>query len=173
MEKVGDESLLEILKKIDLGIEKLCKGGLVLSLSVILFFCILNIILRWFDSTLLWVDPLVRHLVFVCAFLGGGLATGRKQHIGIDILSKILEQKNKTGLMKNLKILVSILSFLTLIWLIKAGVSMSSVEFKFGKEAFLGVHSGFLMSIIPAGFIIIAFRFFFLIVQELFVVKEV
>ena len=162
-----------ILGKIDQTLEKICKYGLVFSLSTILILCLANIVLRWFDSTLLWVDPLVRHLVFLCAFLGGGLATGRKQHIGIDIVSKILEQKDKKALIKKLRIFVSLISFLTLVWLFKAGVEMSKVEFEYGKEAFLGIHSGVLMSLIPLGFLIIGYRFFYLLIKDLLEIKEV
>ena len=158
---------MKVLQKIDQFLEEFCKIGLVISLSGILFFCVLNIILRWFDSTLLWVDPLVRHLVFLCAFLGGALATGRGQHIGIDIISKLLEQGDNKSMIQKLRGFISFISMVTLIWLTKAGFSMTLVEWEYGKESFLGIHSSVLMGIIPLGFIIIAYRFFYLVISGL------
>ena len=169
---IGKNRVLGILKKIDNGIEKFSQYGLVVSLSVILFFCVLNIVLRWFDQTLFWIDPLVRHLVFVSAFLGGALATGRKQHIGIDIISKILEQKDNKKIINILQIFIWTVCFLTLVWLTKAGIEMAKVEFEHGKESFLGIHSGVLLSIIPVGFSLIGFRFFYLVLKQSFTTKE-
>ena len=54
---------------------------------------ITGIVLRWFNIAFLWIDPLVRHLVFICTFLGGAIATGRGTHIGIDIIGRLLESR--------------------------------------------------------------------------------
>ena len=68
-----------------------------------LFFSVLTILLRWFGQSLEFVEPFVRHLVFLSTFLGGVLATGRGTHIGIDIIGKLLESMHKQLLCTQLK----------------------------------------------------------------------
>jgi len=156
--------MLKVFKAIDTVIEKFSIYGLVFSISVMLFLTILNIVLRWFDHSILWIDPFVRHLVFLSAFLGGTLATGKKHHIGIDILSKFLETVQNEKMLLYLGRVISLTSFLTLVWLSKAAIDLSISEFEFGKFSFLGIHSGFLISIIPFGLILICYRFFYIFV---------
>ena len=74
-----------LLKSTDKFIEKISISLLVVCVLSMLLLSVLNIFLRWFNTTLFWVEPLVRHLVFLSAFLGGVLATGNRSHIGIDI----------------------------------------------------------------------------------------
>ena len=81
---------MKIFKTLDNIIEKICGYSLVISILAILIFSSLTIVLRWFQINLMWIDPLVRHLVFLSTFLGGVIATGRGTHIGIDLVSKIL-----------------------------------------------------------------------------------
>ena len=153
---------MQILKKIDDICETFSKYGLVFSISLILVLSLANIFMRWFNLSCHWLDPLVRHLVFIGAFMGGALATGRRQHIGIDIVSKLLEQKNNVKMMKKVNLVISLVSFVTLAWLFKAGINMVNVEAEFGKVAFLGLHSAVLMAIIPFGFLIIGYRFLYI-----------
>jgi len=84
---------MKFFKTIDQFIEKICAGILVACILSILVFSSLTIILRWFHVNLMWIDPMVRHLVFLGTFLGGVIATGRGTHIGIDLVSKIVEVK--------------------------------------------------------------------------------
>ncbi|MBF0299690.1 MAG: TRAP transporter small permease subunit, partial [Oligoflexia bacterium] len=62
--------------------------SLVVAIFAMLSLTIFAIIMRLFHITSLWIDPLVRHLVFLSAFLGGSLAISRKQLIAIDIVAK-------------------------------------------------------------------------------------
>ncbi|MFZ4713483.1 MAG: TRAP transporter small permease [Bacteriovoracaceae bacterium] len=150
---------------IDKGIDKLSRYGLVLAIAMMLFFSLLTIVLRWFNTTYLWMDPLVRHLVFLSAFLGGVLATGAKNHIGIDVASKIFETRGWHKLNNNLRRLVDLGAVLVLVWLTKASVDFVKMELEFGGEVMLGIHSGVLVMIIPFGFGLIAYRFFFNFLQ--------
>ena len=128
---------------------------------------LLNIVLRWCGSSLLWAEPLVRHLVFVCAFLGGALATGSGHHIRIDLISRILESRGYQTLGRVVEIVVSLFAVLVLGWLIYAGYSLVQIEFQFGKPSFLDIHSGFLVAIIPVGLALIGIRYLFLLVKHL------
>jgi TRAP-type C4-dicarboxylate transport system permease small subunit len=157
---------MKFFRLIDLMIEKITTWALVSGVFLMLALALTTIILRWFNMSLLWLDPFVRHLVFIVTFLGGIIATGRGSHIGIDILSKSLEVNNSTQAILYLKRFVSIVSVLSLSWLTHASWKFMQVELEFGRDVFLGIHSGFLVGIIPVGFALIAYRFFFVFLNS-------
>ena len=131
-----------------------------------LFFSVLTIFLRWFGQSLEFVEPFVRHLVLLSAFLGGVLATGRGTHIGIDVLGKILESIHQHFLCSQLKRLISLASFAVVCWLVVASIHFVKMEMEFGRETFFGLSTGMLVLIIPFGFTLIAYRFFYLFIAS-------
>lgn len=149
----------------DTIVEKICGWTLVASIMSILIFSSLTIILRWFHINLMWIDPLVRHLVFLATFLGGVIATGRGTHIGIDLVSKIVEVKGWHKAHININRVIYLSSAISMIWLFKAGLDFTRVEFEFAKTEFFGISSGFLVSIIPVGVFLIGYRFFVMFLQ--------
>lgn len=153
-------------RAIDKGVEKFASVGLVICVLTMLFLSTTVIIMRWFDVTFLWFDPFIRHIVFISTFLGGVIATGRGTHIGIDILGKFLESQNKLGAQVWIERLIAAVSTGTLIWLISASWDFMLSELQYGKPVFFGIHSGFLTGIIPFGFGLIAYRFFFLFLKS-------
>lgn len=157
---------MNLLRKIDSFIESFASHFLTVAVSGMLLLAILSIVLRWFSITLLWVEPLIRHLVFLSAFMGGVLATGRKTHIGIDILGKYFESKNMLVAHAWVGRIIALVSFLTLLVLIKSGIDFVTVEAKYGKAVFLGIHGKYLVSIIPFGLSLIAYRFFYLFLNS-------
>jgi TRAP-type C4-dicarboxylate transport system permease small subunit len=150
---------MKIVKTIDHYIEKFCAGILVACILSILVFSSMTIILRWFQINLMWIDPMVRHLVFLSTFLGGVIATGRGTHIGIDLVSKIVEVKGWTKAQITISRIIYLSSALGMVWLFKSGYDFTRVEFEFAKKEFFGISSGFLVSIIPFGVFLIGFRF--------------
>jgi len=150
-----------MIKKFDSYIDKIAFYGIVISVLLMLGLTVLNIVLRWFNTSILWIDPFVRHLVFLSAFLGGVLATGKDSHIRIDLATKLCERLESPGLSIWLNRLVYLVTMLATILLSKAGYDFYKVELEFGKEAFLGIHSGFLVAIIPFGMGLISLRYFF------------
>jgi TRAP-type C4-dicarboxylate transport system permease small subunit len=155
-----------ILKVIDEIIEKLSSYALIFSVFAMLLISVISIVLRWFSISIHWTEPFVRHLVFLSTFLGGVLATGRGTHIGIDIIGKYLESKNLNQFSIWITRVISITSFCTLVWLVLASISFMLIELKYGKAVFWGISSGFLVGIIPFGFSLIAYRFFFIFVDS-------
>jgi TRAP-type C4-dicarboxylate transport system permease small subunit len=153
-----------IIKKLDWCIDKFASSLLVVSLLSILFFSSLAIILRWFHINLYWVDPFVRHLVFLGTFLGGVVATGRGSHIGIDLISKFLELKHLDRARVYVHRTILVCSGLILIWMLKSGLDFTRVEMAFSKEEFWGIKSGFLVAIIPFGLALMMMRFFLLFI---------
>ena len=126
------------LKTIDNAIEKGTLYLLIGCVMVMLFLSVTNIFLRWFDMTIYWVEPLVRHLVFLSAFLGGVLATGSRKHIGIDIFQRWLEENRDSILTKLTLRLTSLVSIVTLVWLTVSSYDFVVTELKYGQPIFLG-----------------------------------
>lgn len=152
---------MKFFKFIDTCVEKFSLWTLIISIIAMAGFALTTIVLRWFNITYLWMDPLVRHLVFMSAFLGGVLATGARNHIGIDVISKVLESKHMHTLNNNLRRLVDLSAVCVLLWLTKAAIDFVKMEQEFGGEVFLGLHSGYLVLMIPIGFGLITYRFFY------------
>ena len=150
---------MNAVKKLDWIVEKMSSYVLIASILAILFCSSLSIILRWFHINLTWIDPFVRHLVLLGTFLGGVVATGRGNHIGIDLISKFLEIKGHHRAQHQIGRVINIFSFCVLVWLIKAGVEFTKVEMEFSRREFWGIQSGFLVAIIPVGVGLIAIRY--------------
>ena len=159
MKKVSD-----LLLGVDRLIDRLATVGLMLALAGMIVLSCANMILRWWSTTILWAEPLVRHLVFLSAFLGGTVATGTKSHISIDILSRVLEQLGWKATQRYLERVIFVFCLVTLVWLIHASWGLVQMELKFGEVKFLGIHSAYLVGIIPCGLGLIAYRFFVLLI---------
>ena len=151
--------------KIDSFIERICSGMLVFTVFVIIFLSVSLIVLRWIQISIPGFDLLVRHLVFLSAFLGGVLATGRKTHISMDILTKYLKKNNLKKYERILQVLINLVAVITLVFLIKASLNFLFIEWEYAKEVFFGVHSGWTVAIIPIGLTLIALRFLFQLAQ--------
>lgn len=135
-------------KKIDDWVDMTTKWVLAICVFFMLSLTLTNIVLRWFEHSIHWIEPLVRHLVFISAFLGGSLATGSRHNIKIDLASKIIKEEKWNKLLDRA---VTIVTIIAVYFLIKSGIGLGKVEFEFGKPAFLGIHSGYLVSLIPIG----------------------
>ena len=157
---------MRLLAKIDEWIESVSSKVLICVVFGMLFFSVLAIILRWFNTSIMGLDSMVRHLVFLSAFLGGVLATGKKTHIAIDILAKYLEKKNIVSWQRYVSLIINFFATVTLIWLTKASIDFLTIEWKYAKDIFFGLHSGYMVAIIPLGFSLIAYRFFFLFMKS-------
>jgi TRAP-type C4-dicarboxylate transport system permease small subunit len=141
-------------------LERISRYGLVLCLFIILSLAILAIVLRWIGSSLMWIDPLIRHLVFLSAFLGGSIATSKNVHIKVDLLTKLIEISHSKIIHWLHKNLISIFCFIVCLALTKSGWDFYLVEKEFGVPSFLTLHSSTLVGIIPFGMGLITLRFF-------------
>ncbi len=107
----------------------------------------------------MWIEPLVRHLVFLSAFFGGSLATSKNVHIRIDLLTKLIENSNSKILKWLHHNLISLFSFLTCMVLMKSAWDFYLVEKEYGAVGFLDIHSSIWVGIIPFGMGLITLRF--------------
>ena len=150
---------MKVIKLLDTALEKFTTYLLVASVLLMLSLSSLSIVARWFQSNIVWIDPFVRHLVFLSAFLGGIIATGQGTHIGIDVIGKFVESKGWHSLRSIISKIIMISSMAVLGWLIKSGIDFTNVELEFGKIEFFGIHSGYLVMIIPIGMALLLLRF--------------
>ena len=149
----------KLFKNFDSFLEKLSRWSLIFSLYFILGFAVLSIILRWIGQTPLWIEPLIRHVVFLSAFLGGSLATSKGAHIKVDILTHFVENSSSKVLHWLHRNLIALFGFVTCVALTKSAWDFFLVEREFGSVAFLEIHSSFLVGIIPFGMLLISLRF--------------
>jgi TRAP-type C4-dicarboxylate transport system permease small subunit len=151
--------MLRIVGMFDELLERFSRWGLIISLFVILGFAVLAIVLRWLGESPTWIDPLVRHMVFLSAFFGGSLATSKGVHIRIDLFSKLVSATSSKLLYWVHNNLLNLFCLLTTLFLMKAGWDFFNVEKEFGAPAFLHIHSSWLVAIVPFGLGLIALRF--------------
>ena len=149
-----------MITKMDNFLDRVSYYGIVISVLLMLVLTVTNIVFRWFNISFLWIDPLVRHLVFLSAFLGGSLATGKDNHIRIDLASKLLENMHRPTLKIWIERVVYMVTIIATVLLAKSGFDFTKIELEFGKEVFLGIHSGYMVGIIPFGMGLISLRFF-------------
>ncbi len=131
-------------------------GLLVLSLVSMLFMALLQIGLRnFFDSGFLWAESFLRILVLWVAMLGAMVATRERNHISIDLLSRILPPRIYTPL-RGFAMMFSVAICAAAAW-----YSLEYVGYEYQDEtiAFAEVPVWVCQSILPAGFAVMALRF--------------
>lgn len=149
----------KFIQKIELAYSKVITFLLVSCTFIVLFLSVLVIVLRWFQTTLMWYDPFVRHLVFALAFLGGVKATEQGSHISIDLLGRSLSNHENKLIAKLHAVFLGLCAMTILGWLTYAGLKFVEVEIAYGRPVFFGIHSSYLVGIIPVGFAMIALQF--------------
>jgi TRAP-type C4-dicarboxylate transport system permease small subunit len=151
---------MNIFKLLDKAVESFTTKTLVVCVLSMLLLSVLNIVLRWFNAHVMWIEPFVRYMVVLSAFLGGVIATGRGTHIGIDIIGKYFETKKMMTAHAWVKRIIDVVSIVALIFLTKACVDFVSQEAEYGRIVFLGIHAKYLAMILPFGFGLMGIRFF-------------
>jgi TRAP-type C4-dicarboxylate transport system permease small subunit len=151
---------MKFFVRFDIELERISRYGLVGCLFTILGLAVLSIVMRWLGSSLMWIEPLIRHLVFLSAFFGGSIATSKNVHIKVDLLTKLIELTHSKVIHWIHKNLISLFCFGVCLILAKSGWDFYLVEKEFGAPGFLHIHSSVLVGIIPFGMGLITLRFF-------------
>lgn len=151
---------MKVVSVFDDILDKLSRYGLIACLLIILGLSVVAIVFRWLGTSIMWIDPLVRHLVFLGAFLGGSIATSKHVHIRVDLLTKLVEMSRSKVVHWVHRNLISLFCFLVCVGLMKSGWDFYLVEKEFGAPGFLNIHSALWVFIIPFGMGLITLRFF-------------
>lgn len=154
-------------QQLDRIIDRSCSFLIVGTVISLLLFSVIGIVARWLNMPFVWVEPLTRHLVFLVAFLGGVITTGRKGHIAIDILSRYLQAFDNAKVQLRFNRFVYAVSAVVSWWLASTSYHFFKVEMQYGKEVLFGLTSGHLVVIIPLGFLLIGYRFFMLFLSSI------
>ena len=144
---------------------------LALLLLAMILLATTQIFLRnFFDSGIIWADPLLRVMVLWLGLLGALAATRENKHITIDLLTRFLSEfmqhvaKAFTNLFS--AVITSILAYHSMRFVI--------MEYEAQSEAFSGIPTWILELILPVAFALIALRFFihFVISVRLVIAKK-
>ena len=159
--------MVKLLRYIDKGLARVEGWFIVIFLSLMVAFTFFQVILRslythahiqWANSILGyvdWTEPFVRLLVLWITFLGASLITGENRHIKIDLMSAILP----SHWLPYRELLLSLVCVLVSGLMLKASIDFVWIEMDFGGHLFLNVPTWVGELILPAGFLLILFRF--------------
>jgi TRAP-type C4-dicarboxylate transport system permease small subunit len=144
--------------------ETLIGALLAANLLAMVFLSALQILLRnLFDSGLLWIDPVLRHLVLLLALTGAVAATGRKRHVQINVLGRLLR-----GTAQRLSgAAVAAFAGIVCLMLAHASLLLLTDEVAFPEAAFLSVPSWAIIAALPIAFLVLAYRFAWLLFSEI------
>jgi TRAP-type C4-dicarboxylate transport system permease small subunit len=130
-------------------------GAIFILLSTLVVVGVLQIVLRnFFNTGVLWADPLMRHIVLWLGALGASLATARLRHINIDVFTRLLPKRIKP----TRRLLVYTATALAAFVLGVASLRLVVDEKEFGEAAFLGLQTWHLQTVLPFAFFLICYR---------------
>jgi TRAP-type C4-dicarboxylate transport system permease small subunit len=127
---------------------------LLMSLMVLLgSFLILS--RNFFQISLFWIDPVLRHVVLWVALLGASIATREERHISIDLLSTYLKPPNRQRMYAGLFLFSAVNCFL-LVW---PSINFVQQEYQIGKSLAPGIPVWLAQSIMPIMLAVLGVRF--------------
>ena len=134
-----------------------CEGGfLAVLLAAMIVFSFLQIVLRNVaDSSLIWVDPFLRHLVLWVGFLGATLATRIGRHINVDALSRFLPVTP----LRVVRTATHTLAAVVCLLLSNACLKLVRDEAAFGSSGFLDIPVWALQVVMPLSCVAMSSRF--------------
>jgi TRAP-type C4-dicarboxylate transport system permease small subunit len=109
---------------------------------------------NFFNSGLMWADPLMRHIVLWLGATGAAYASARVRHISVDALTRVLP----AGLRPARRWVVYGATAVAAYLLAIAAARLVIDERAFGEVAFLGVRAWVAQLILPAAFLLITYR---------------
>ena len=119
----------------------------------------LEILFRNFISIgIVWIDPLVRHLVLWLALLGASIATREKRHISIDALPPHLPPAYHPWIQAG----VQIFSGLICLLLVSPAIRFLQNDYQAGKTLAFGIPLWLSQAVMPAMMLVMGLRFLLL-----------
>ena len=136
--------------------ERLEEILLVFLVALMVFLGFLQILFRNLISIgIVWVDPLVRHLVLWIALLGASLATRENRHISIDLLSGYLSPALQRRVQGGLQLFSALICLL----LVHPAIRFLENDYQAGKILALGVPMWLSQAIMPVMMLVLGVRF--------------
>lgn len=129
---------------------------LVSLLSLMVGLAFLQIFLRiFFNTGILWGDPLLRNVLLWAGLLGATMATKEGKHINIDVISRLLPGRGNVAI----QAVTNLFSAFICVLLLQASLKFVRDEFQAGTLAFLKIPIWTVGVIFPIAFGVIGLRF--------------
>ena len=142
--------------QVDRVFKRVVEVLLTLVLAAMIALTFLQVILRnFFDSGVSWADVASRHLVLWIAFLGAMLVTRNRQHISIDLVSRLVSKRARNIQ----RFFLDIVACVVCAFLAAAAVTLVIEEQAMGTILFLNIPLWTVQLIIPVGFTVMAIEF--------------
>jgi TRAP-type C4-dicarboxylate transport system permease small subunit len=104
---------------------------------------------------IVWIDPLVRHLVLWIALLGASIATRENRHISIDLVSGRVSPSHYSRLQGAVQLFSAVVCFL----LIHPAVRFVQNDYVAGKTLAFGIPLWLAQAVMPAMMLVMGVRF--------------
>ncbi len=146
---------MKFLRRLNYILYKFQKILIVILFGALFLFSSLQVILRlFFKSGFTSADIFTRYMVLWVAFLGAALATFKKRHINLDVVSKQLKKINENLV----NLIINTASFIIMVFMSWAAVSFIINEISDTTKVFF-VPIWIMESIIPMTFIFMGLMF--------------
>lgn len=109
---------------------------------------------NFFNSGLLWADPVMRHIVLWLGACGAALASAHMRHISVDALTRVLPARFR----RSRRVIVYSATAIAAYLLMIATIRLVIDERTYGEVAFLGVRTWVVQLILPGAFALITYR---------------
>ena len=158
---------MSVLHAIDRFLARWEARAIVLFLGLMIVFTIAQVVLRalairaglgWAHVLLghiAWSDAFARALMLWLTFFGASLLTRKRRHIRIDVMSALLPESwgpFREGVL-------AVAAAVVCGFMAVASFGMVRMEMEFGARLFLNVPAWAVQVILPAGFLLLTFRF--------------
>jgi TRAP-type C4-dicarboxylate transport system permease small subunit len=148
--------LVKFLSSIDRAFAAIVSSLLAIILLVMVLLGASQVLLRdLFSGGITWSDVAARNMVLWVAFLGAILATRKRQHIAIDVISRFIPSAPRNIV----RIFLDVFSCIVAFYLAKAAYMFVLSEKMMGDVAFANVPTWVVQTIIPFGFIVISLQY--------------
>ena len=136
--------------------ERLEEVLLVFLVALLVFLGFLQILFRNLISIgIVWVDPLVRHLVLWIALLGASVATRENRHISIDLLSGYLSSALHQRVQGGLQLFSAFICLL----LVHPAIRFLQDDYQAGKMLAFGIPLWVSQAVMPVMMLVLGVRF--------------
>lgn len=164
MKKIGN-----ILVFLDRSLAGVVKITVVIILLAMILLGSSQVLLRdLFNSGVTWSELASRNMVLWVAFLGAILATRKRQHIAIDVISRFIP----AGAKNVVHIFIDAFCCVVTLLLAKASYLFVLDTYVSGEIAFASFSMWIVQAVIPFGFFIIALEYFVGILLDIWRLKQ-
>ncbi len=150
------ETFLRVFTLVDGAFSKIIEWFLAAVLLGMVGLVFVQVVLRnLFDTGISWADVVGRHMVLWIAFLGAVLATRSRQHLSIDLVSRIVPRHARDVL----RFILDIVACAVCAFLAAAAVTLVVEEHAMGSELVYDIPLWSVQLIIPVGFTLMAIEY--------------